>query len=329
VKTIKEYLMGLSSEMIGNTKFIQDAFIVNSGDFKNIFAGTPCIVIQNDKFDGNSIIKSRKMTFCEDAIVAAHPALHAQEEDVIDGYDDDSEEDGPMSVPIAHKNIPTKVVLPFGTSGDRHNRQRIVMEGIGTFSVVIPDKKESLLDRATFIDLVDISPKQANKSDYISKKITSMFNVGSIINGREFVTVASGEIQNASGSINIIINKLLKSFPNIFTLSCNTKNIYKKKDSRRAFDLKLLITISNASNHMPMLEQFNGVILHICVIDMKRTNAVEKLDVIFEATLLFSDTEYAGFVDGERILNKTNMKSMNNYINKNIRCTKPLRRYKK
>ena len=325
--------------MIGGNKSIKDAFVINTGEFHNILAGTPCLIVQDKEKneDGDERHYSH-------GIVEGSPLIPDEDDEEYD-EDDEYEDDAPQPVAMAVATAapyPTassrkyygrnsKVILPISANSSDMNRRKISMSGAGRFAIMTDDSKKdtSLLDRASLIELAPMSSGQVDKNKHLSDKIISLFDIKSIITDNELLSVTSVNVENATDPVCNLIGSLIKTFPHVFTLFCKTKKVDTRKKVKNEYDLRLAVTISNVANHMPMLEQFNGVFLHICVIDMARTKLMSGLETIFETTLLFSDLERAAFVDGDRILYSTNIKTMYNHINKNIRSLKTLGRHNK
>lgn len=328
--------------MIEDDTTVKDAFVVNTGGFNGILAGTPCLLVETP----NKSISGSKWKHTKKTLIAV--ADNDFEDD--DEYDDDDDEeyeddDGAvhLAVPMpadhgdmfASKHTPyngnTKVVMPFSVNCNDPNRKRVMLAGQNSFSIMEDDSKKgtSLLDRASLTELAPIPSGQGNKNEYFTNELLKVFDFNSIVRNNEFTSVTSIDIINSSDAVAKLLRTLIKIFPNVFTLNCDTKRATTRQKDKKEYDLRLAVTVSNVENHMAMLEQFNGVFLHLCILDLKKTNIVGHLYPMFEATLLFSDSEQVAFVDGDRFLQSTDIKSMYNYINKNIRSLKTLGRHNK
>ena len=326
--------------MINGNKSVRDGYVINTGEFHDILAGTPCLIVQDKE-------ESKDGEHCSYDIVEGSPLMPVEDDEYDEDDNEDYEDDEPQPIAVAVAVAPvapfssyggkkyfsknSKVILPFSTNGSNINRKKIAMSGAGTFAAMVDaSKKEtSLLDRASLIELAPMPDNQINKDGHLSNKIIELFDINNIVINNELMSVTSIDIENVGGSVCKLIESLIKTFPHVFTLFCKTKKPAVRKKGKIEYDLRLAVTISNVANHMPMLEQFNGVFLHVCIIDMARTKLMSGLETMFETTLLFSDLESAAFVDGDRILHSTDIKSMCNYIVKNIRSLKTLGRHTK
>ena len=331
-----KYFVGLSSSMIKKNMLVKDAFITDTGTYTDITAGTPCIIVQ-ECTDTLSIHDSpQSVEDDEDSPEDDEDSPDVAGYDIADTYDQfpgDMEEEivNNQLKDLSRSNYGEKnimVILPFSMDGNHPNRRKISIDTSEQFPIRIKDAKKetSLLDRASLIDLMPIPKNQGNKNDFLSDKIINSFNIDKIISNNEFMTVTTVNIENSMVAIFRLVNSIIKIFPHVFTLFCKNKNSGVEKNYKNMGDLKLAISVSNVENHMPMLEKFSGIFLHLCVIRLEDSKKMGNLKTIFEVTMLFSDSKKAAFIDGDRILYNTDIKTMYNYISKNIRSLKLLGR---